>query len=574
MKFRRIGQETEYAIRFTPLEDGGRPGNAAIYRALRDAVGEVVHTAPGSRAEPNQQFFTENGGAFYYEFLPHAYQGGLIEGATPECHGPGELLLYQRAQESLLIRAIPLAESSLADDGWPGSIGLIKNCRDAEGHTYGAQENYEAEVASGVGLFALRAVAALSLVLGAAVTLFSLVFAIVLFLPFFVLMGLVAGVVSEWDEASLARSSWRRRVRAGMKRWIDQDDPHALDEFFCLVDYRLIFPFMFVALIPYNLAFRVLAFPRQRRSMEGFLVSRVIVSGAGCLPEGGTFALSEKGVAVRSVSRWLPTPSSRSIFDNSNALKSLMTANLNLMLLRTEALRSVFSRRQRLQLGLSDSNRCQVAEFLKTGTALLVLEMAEAGKLDDAPRLLDPVKALRTLVSDPALKAGVEVKGGGRMSGLDLQRFYLERARRYLEESSSVVEEHREVVRIWSEVLEALERDPGELVGRVDWVSKRYLLETSGRGLSQDSLKKIDIAYHELGSGYFELLEREGIAPIMVGFEEIERAVSEPPSPGSARLRSQVIREVSFEGQRAKISWSSAEIGGFFRRRRISFDGE
>ena len=40
-----------------------------------------------------------------------------------------------------------------------GELGLLKNCRDADGHTYGAQENYEAIIASGARLVATAAVA-------------------------------------------------------------------------------------------------------------------------------------------------------------------------------------------------------------------------------------------------------------------------------------------------------------------------------------------------------------------------------------------------------------------------------
>ena len=96
-----MGQETEYAIRFSPKF--GRPGNDKIYRFVAEAIGTRVRTEPGLYPK-RPQIFTQNGGAFHYEYLPHRFEGGLIEGATPECRGPGQLLLYQRAQESLLLQ--------------------------------------------------------------------------------------------------------------------------------------------------------------------------------------------------------------------------------------------------------------------------------------------------------------------------------------------------------------------------------------------------------------------------------------------------------------------------------------
>ena len=93
---RLLGLETEYAIRFSTHRS---PGNDVVFQALRAAIGRLVATRPGASALGRDQIFTQNGGAFYYEFLPHCMEGGLIEGATPECRGPGQLLLYQQAQE-------------------------------------------------------------------------------------------------------------------------------------------------------------------------------------------------------------------------------------------------------------------------------------------------------------------------------------------------------------------------------------------------------------------------------------------------------------------------------------------
>src|SRR5207253_416696 len=129
----------------------GRPGNDLIYAAIAEAVRSLVITKSGERGRDSgrDQLFLENGGAMYYEFFPHAQQGGLLEASTPECRGPSQALLYQRAQESLLLRALPLAQARLRGLGHDGELGLLKNGRDGEDHVYGAQENYEVEIARG-----------------------------------------------------------------------------------------------------------------------------------------------------------------------------------------------------------------------------------------------------------------------------------------------------------------------------------------------------------------------------------------------------------------------------------------
>src|SRR5205085_4820003 len=158
MLSRLLGLETEYAIRYTPKDRERRPGNDVIYRAIAAAVRRLVTAQPGERGVDSgrEQLFLQNGGALYYEFFPQALKGGLLEASTPECCGPSQLLLYQKAEEALLLRALPMAEEALRSRGYDGEIGLLKNCRDAQGHVYGAQENYEVEVAHGIPLFLYR----------------------------------------------------------------------------------------------------------------------------------------------------------------------------------------------------------------------------------------------------------------------------------------------------------------------------------------------------------------------------------------------------------------------------------
>ena len=561
-----------------------------------------MDTQPGDREEPNHQFFVQNGGAFYYEFLPTAADGGLLEGATPECSSPRELLTYQRAQETLLIRALPLATEKLAQQGIIGDFGLLKNCRDAEGHTYGTQENYATELASGPALWCYRLVALLSLpgIFALALVMIALVIVmLLLFLCFMIVWG-VSKVVLGFLELFLPPRKFWRRLRHGIGRlgsavdgWFSgTENPHnSLAQFFLYIGTAINLPLLY----PYALTLRVLGFRKQRRAMTAFLASRCIWSGAGTVLDDGTFALAEKGVDLRGLMRKNSALAARVIYDTSNLLKlpifavnhslsgrgqalNRLAVSLNrrdpdrgqeqweafklLILGRPDGMRRLFNARQRMQVGYSDSNRCQLAEYLRLGVTQLILDMGEAGALGDAPQLVRPVPAAKAIMRDPSMTVTVRVRGGRELSALEIQRWYLDAARRYLADQSDGSSEFLELVDAWGEVLDALEKDPGTLIGRVDWVSKRYLLETAGADVGPDERKKIDLKYHELGYGYFELLEREGIAPVLVDFEEIERAIEEPPSPESAQRRSRLIRDVTHRGKRAHVSWDSARIDG------------
>jgi len=46
----------------------------------------------------------------WFETERPAAGGGLIEGATPECRGPLQVVRYQRAQDQLLSQCARLAE--------------------------------------------------------------------------------------------------------------------------------------------------------------------------------------------------------------------------------------------------------------------------------------------------------------------------------------------------------------------------------------------------------------------------------------------------------------------------------
>ncbi len=555
-----MGLETEYAIRYSG--PGPSPGNDRIYDALVRAISHRIAARPGDGAVAKNQVFLENGGAFYYEHLPYYPTGGLVEGATPECRSPSQLLLYQKAQEAQLIDALPAAELLLRSEGFFGELGLLKNCRDAEGHIYGAQENYEVTLAAGPTLWLYRAGLALLLPLilfqAGVSLLIQLGLAVVLIL--FTLAGLGALLV-------LPRARLFQPLAA-----LAEADERTLGRLFGRSQLGLAYIVTWPITAPFALLLRWTAFLAIRRQALAFLISRPVLSGAGTVDDEGRFALSEKGPAIRRIMRVSISPHDRPVFDTGNLMKQ---AALPLSF-RIAPLLNLFNRRQRLQLGLSDSNCAQVAEYLKVATTQLVLEMVENGFLADAPRLRKPISALRCIVADPSLTATVETRRGA-MSGLEIQRFYLEKARAYLRASKTASLEAKRTVDLWQEVLVALESgERDSLVGRLDWVTKRFFLEACGKDAEPEAqrealLKTLDLRYHELGSGYFARLQAQGLAPVLVDPEEVRRAMVEPPPDTPARFRGALIRNREGSAIPVRVSWDSAWIGGRFQGRVIHF---
>jgi proteasome accessory factor A len=550
---RLLGQETEYAIRFSP--ERRHPGNDVIYEALASAIGARVRAEPGMYPE-RPQIFTENGGAFHYEYLPYCAEGGLIEGATPECLGPAQLLLYQKAQEAILSDAMVEAEKHLRSSGFPGKLGLLKNCRDAEGNVYGAQESFQVTVGRGAGLFLYRfSLALLFPPLAATVLLGWLAFA-----------GLALAVLAAALVSAIAVAAPPFRRRKLLVRLFSREDrslENALGRFLYWLSYVLTWPFISC----FSTITHLLAFRSIRRKGTAFLVSRAILSGAGTLDEKGRFLLSEKGSSVRRSMRRSISPRDRAIFDTGNLMKPALAAAH----FHVEPLFALFRREQRLQLGLADSTMLEEAEFLKWGSTALVIDMIEAGFLDDAPRLRRPIAALHTIVADASLEARVATDRGP-MTALEIQKYYLEKARAFLRKATATSFEALAVTRSWESVLRALERrEMASLVGRLDWVTKRFLLETCGEKRDPALLKTIDLRYHELKVGYAKRLEERGCARVLLDPTEIERAVVSPPEGTPAFTRGRFIRACGPSFAPVRISWSSARIGGRLRGEVVRF---
>lgn len=532
---RLLGLETEYAIRFTPADPEHRPTNEAIYDAYAEAVASLVESRPGLR---ERELFLANGGAVHYETQLIALADGLVEGATPECRGPSSVVLYQRAQDSLLAEATPIAASRLAKAGFGGDLGLLKNCRDADGHWYGAQENYELEIARGVALAAWRVGLAVLLPVALAGALLTWVVMIAL------IAVVVAGLVLVLASTLLIGARRRAQVLG-----LNKPALRVIIVISVILERAIWEPIVFAFLLLY----RALAFRRIRRTILGFLVTRQVFTGAGTL-ERDRLALSEKALAVRHRCR-LSMGAALAIFDAGNLCKRLPS----LLDFKLPAYLGLFRRKQRLQLGLSDSNMAQGAEYLKVATTSLVIDMAEAGALDALPEVPGPVRTLHRVA-----------RSGDLGFAIAIQRRYLARAQRFVREHATPSLEALDAIDRWRETLDALERDPDELFGTVDWVTKRHLIRTAGRTAA--ARKKIDLKYHELGVGYFAQLERAGFAPQLVSEAEALAARRQPPADTPARARARVMRELIAEAAKVRMTWDHVRVGGGLKGRVIRLD--
>jgi hypothetical protein len=540
---RLVGLETEYALVVPAVV---RNRHASRYAIFNELVATLRQKIPCARARNMKEgVFHAAGGAIWFETERPASGGGLIEGSTPECRSPRQVLAWQRAQDELL--------SEAANDAFGSAVRLIKNDRDAAGNIYGTQENYEATLAGGWRLAVWRA--ALTVMLPLVILTWLILWLIDKLVEGY---ALAAAVIYLAAERVLPRPEWLARLLFGCSvKELATDTPTGpvwLEVVLSFAARVLTAPLAFALFAVLWLT----AFVRIRRELTPFLLSRVIIAGSGLLDERGNFLLADKATAMNCLTGFGGLLGDRPIYCLGHFFKAVYA---DAWLAPRQYLR-LFARRQRLQISIGDSNLADTAEYLRVGTTLLVMDVIEAGEMPRFPGVRRPIRALRTICRDPALTARIPLRGGRTASAIEIQRFYLEACRRFLARRPGAPMEARDVLHRWELALDALADDPQSLVGTLDWVTKRFVLDKAGRGASWEARKKIDIRYHELSpQGYFQRLRTTGIVLELLGPAEIDHARRNPPAGTPASVRGRYIREFAADDEEVAANWHAVFLG-------------
>lgn len=217
---------------------------------------------------------------------------------------------------------------------------------------------------------------------------------------------------------------------------------------------------------------------------------------------------------------------------------------------------------RRLHLLVGDSNMSEYVTALKVGTTAALIELLEQGIWTDI-RLLDPVQAIRDISRDPHYQWEVQLEDGRHTTAVDLQLAYLELAERHLRGQEP---ETDWVLREWRFVLEALSCDPMSLIDRLDWVAKKWLLqsfiEAEGLDWQDPWVQSLDLEYHNLNpaKGLYLDLRHRGMAEKVVDEERVNLAMVTPPQDTRARARSSVMRSLTNHKARYVIEWDSIYV--------------
>jgi proteasome accessory factor A len=223
---------------------------------------------------------------------------------------------------------------------------------------------------------------------------------------------------------------------------------------------------------------------------------------------------------------------------------------------------------RRLHVIVGDANLSEVATFLKVGTTALVLSMIEDEFLPRDLTPSTPVAALRQVSYDTTLRKPIELADGTRMTAVEMQWEYFDRAKKYAEvhglECIGDPSVGDEVLRLWEHVLSGLESDPLSLSHQLDWVAKHRVIDgyRTKHDLRWDDarLRAMDLQYHDLRPQR-SLAARVGLRRLTTD-DEVARAVTEPPPDTRAWFRGKCLQR--WASQIVAANWDSMvfDVGG------------
>jgi proteasome accessory factor A len=215
----------------------------------------------------------------------------------------------------------------------------------------------------------------------------------------------------------------------------------------------------------------------------------------------------------------------------------------------------------RLHVIFFDNTLCQVASLLRAGVLQIVVALIEAGRVNVALALDDPLQALDHWSHDPSLRARARTTTGADVTAVEMQRGFLDDARTFAAEGGfeGIVPRAGDILATWADTLDRLDaRDFPALARRLDWVLKRQILERvlakrPALTWASPEIKHLDQMFASLDEqdGLFWPCERAGLVDRVVTDEAIVHARHHPPEDTRAWTRAHLLRLA--DGHHAEI---------------------
>ncbi len=554
-----MGVETEYAIR---CRQNVAPNASTLdFELLARRLALETPMAPSFR-NPYRIFFA-NGGCISLETgASSSLKNAMLESATPECHSPRELLCYQIAMEKILSESVSQAFVEQ-------EVHLLKGSADAHGHTYGQHESYEMRIASGMALvyWRLGLLLLLPMVLGyrvAAACWFLVIWAISQ-----IVSGGAKGLRKLWKFGSFGKTEPTKQTDAAATPFrLNLMGPSWVA--LCAFGLRLLHWPLAAALWLNIFCF---ALRPQRKYLTAFLASRCIVDGAGYLDKENRFWVSARASTINAVIGFGSYGRSCPLLRCDSWLRGLCLGPW----WSVSNYLKLFRATQRVEIAIGDSGLCEQSQYVRLGATALVLDLVEKA-FPKVPLLKDPVQAIGRFARDWMLLASVPDCTKRQWTSLDIQHAYAAAVRQMLQSKSNVPIEAWKILDHWQSTLNQLHPTddeanlPRSMLGRIDWLSKLWLLHQTHVDATWQARKKIDLRYHELSSGGYHrrLNETLELAPILDPLD-ISRSKRNPPLNSPATRRGYLIREFSSPECELHVDWTHGEFYFEGQIRKVEF---
>ena len=296
--------------------------------------------------------------------------------------------------------------------------------------------------------------------------------------------------------------------------------------------------------------------PQSLGSLLAFLATRQIFTGAGRVGQANPLAFDFE----------LPRTETPVDFQLSqradhivNDIYQWVQFNRAIINARDEPLAD-YRKYRRLHLLIGDSNMSPFATALKVGTTACVLTLLEENLMPYDIILHDAVQATREISRDQSQRWVVRLENGQTCDALDIQYTFLKLAQKHLVGTD---EETDWLIERWGFTLDAIRSKPEALIGGVDWISKKYLLDAFRQEENltwQDPwLQSLDLEYHNINPAkglFFALTPAKAIGEFNAGVRS-EAAMRQPPANTRARGRSVAVSHFQKSNHSYVINWDS-----------------
>src|SRR5438270_5265680 len=291
-------------------------------------------------------------------------------------------------------------------------------------------------------------------------------------------------------------------------------------------------------------------------TLLSFLATRQIFTGAGRVGQANPLAFDfEPPRAEARVDFQLSQRADHIV----NDIYQWVQFNRAIINARDEPLAD-YRKYRRLHLLIGDSNMSPFATALKIGTTACVLTLLEDGRLPRNLILNDAVQSTRNISRDASRRWLVDLENGKTISALDVQWQFHELAQKHLRFRTA---ETDWLLENWSFTLEALESNQEALIGGVDWITKKWLLDTfiEAEGLEWDDpwLQSIDLEYHNIDPArglFFGVNPGKRIGDWNNSVRRSE-AMRQPPANTRAAGRARAVAHFQKHDKPYVINWDS-----------------